>query len=342
MTIFLSESEVKDLKVQHKSEKNGRKRDRIKAVLLSSKGWTYRQISEALLIDEETVSRHVVEYQISQKLNLDIPGRSEKLSKAEALDLEGHLDKMTYTSVQEICVYVFKTYQISYTVPGMTFWLHRHGFSFKKPKPTPYKADPVKQELFIEKYLKILETLPKDEPLEFCDATHPTMETKITYGWIRKGTEKIIGTTASRSRCNILASINLHTMEVTYGEHDTINSEAIEQHFRKLRQKYFNAPWIHLIVDQGSYNKSAATLRAAEKFKIKLHLLPTYSPNLNPIERLWKVMNERVRNNVFFRSAKEFRQSIHNFFEITWQKIAHSMKSRINDNFQLLKIPISN
>lgn len=51
----------------------------------------------------------------------------------------------------------------------------------------------------------------------------------------------------------------------------------------------------------------------------------------------WKVMNEYVINNQVFHSAKEFRQEIMNFFKIPWPKIAQTMTSRINDNFQILK-----
>jgi transposase len=43
----------------------------------------------------------------------------------------------------------------------------------------------------------------------------------------------------------------------------------------------------------------------AKELNIKLHYLPPYSPNLNPIERLWKVMNEHARNNKYFATAKE-------------------------------------
>ena len=68
---------------------------------------------------------------------------------------------------------------------------------------------------------------------------------------------------------------------------------------------------------------------------IELHYLPAYSPNLNPIERLWKVMNEEVRNNVFFSSAKEFREAIGNFFEAKLPKILPNLRQRINDNFEM-------
>ena len=70
---------------------------------------------------------------------------------------------------------------------------------------------------------------------------------------------------------------------------------------------------------------------------IELHYLPPYSPNLNPIERLWKVMNERVRNNKFFPSAKIFREKISEFFDTTIPNIAQSLRGRINDNFQTIK-----
>ena len=75
----------------------------------------------------------------------------------------------------------------------------------------------------------------------------------------------------------------------------------------------------------------------ALKRNIVLHYLPPYSPNLNPIERLWKVMNENVRNNVFFTSAKHFRDSISEFFDTTILKIGQSLRGRINDNFQTIK-----
>ena len=87
-------------------------------------------------------------------------------------------------------------------------------------------------------------------------------------------------------------------------------------YFEKLTEAYPQAPKIHLIVDNGPYNISVQTKEAAKENGIALHYLPSYSPNLNPIERLWKVMNENVRNNQFFESAKVFIKSILSFFEI--------------------------
>ena len=167
------------------------------------------------------------------------------------------------------------------------------------------------------------------------------MATKITYGWIRKGQDKLIATTASKTRVNLLGSINLETMEVTIASHETIDSKAMEMHFAALRKKYPKPPKIHQILDRGPYNISKDTKSAAEKYGTILHYLPPYSPNLNPIERLWKVMNEYVRNNRVFESAAEFRKTINDFFA-KWPKIAFSMVDRINDNFQIInKVSLS-
>ena len=68
---------------------------------------------------------------------------------------------------------------------------------------------------------------------------------------------------------------------------------------------------------------------------IELHYLPAYSPNLNPIERLWKVMNEEARNNIVFSSAKEFRAAIGEFFEVKLPKMLPNLRQRINDNFKV-------
>lgn len=227
---------------------------------------------------------------------------------------------------------------MTFTVSGMTKWLTRNKFSFKKPKRTPSKADPEKQAAFIKYYEDLLNTLPETEPVEFLDAVHPTMATKITYGWIRTGKkgDKLIKTTASRSRLNLLGSINLESMDVTIASHETINSKAMEKHFASLRKKYPHAPRIHQILDNGSYNTSYDTREAAKKYGIVLHYLPPYSPNLNPIERLWKIMNEFTRNNRVFTTVSDFKTAIFELFRITWPKISASMTDRLTDNFQIL------
>ena len=337
MNMFLTPEELTELRLMHRKEKDGRTRDRIKAVLLFHKGWSYNQIAEALFLDEATVSKHIFEYRGEKKLRIVTGGSESKLSPVQSAELMEHLTNHTYVKVVDICEHIKRRYGIEYTVSGMTSWLKNNDFSFIKPHGVPAKADPEKQKQFVAEYEKLKKETPADEPILFCDAVHPTMATKVSYGWIKKGTRKTIKTTGSRTRMNIIGGINLKTMKIIKkSDCKTVNSEEIGEFFGIVRDKYKNAPKIHMILDNSGYNRSEKTKEYAEKRGIVLHFLPTHSPNLNPIERLWKVVNERERNNRFFHNPKEFRDAIENFFQVTWNTIADSMKSRINDKFHVV------
>jgi DNA-binding NarL/FixJ family response regulator len=66
MKDFLKETEREELKKRHRQEKDRRTADRIKAVLMSDKGGSFREIAAILLLDEETISKHVEEYRTQQ------------------------------------------------------------------------------------------------------------------------------------------------------------------------------------------------------------------------------------------------------------------------------------
>ena len=342
MKDFLTTEEKSGLLMLHKSEKNRKRADRIKSILLSNDGWTYRAIAKVLLLDEETISRHISDYKEKNKLVNKSGGSQSKflLNEKDEEEIISHLYNNTYPDTTAIIGYIEKTYGISYTQSGITSWLHRNGFSYKKPQCQPAKADKEKQECFKLEYNKLKEGLGPDDIILFGDGVHPSMETKITEGWIRTGFDKPIKTTASRTRVNIFGVLDLNTMDIMTRDYKTINSESICTFLDDLKLKYNDKKKIHLILDQGPYNKSSETLKKAEKLGIIIHLLPTYSPNLNPIERLWKVANKHVRNNVFFNSAKEFKNKILEFFRKTWNKIKSEMKKTINDNFQVLNFDI--
>jgi len=336
MKIALQTIEKESLERQHSSERDGRVRDRIKAVLLSSEGWTQIQISQALRIRPETVHEHLSDYTRLHKLKPENGGSRSEINEVQTSELIRHIEATTYLSAKEICFHVKTTYGVKFSLAGMTQWLHRHRFSYKKPKETPKKADPVKQLKFMEKYESLLNSAG-DDPVLFMDSVHPTMATKVTYGWIRTGTEKLIASTASRTRMNVTGSLDLETMSVVAEDYETINGGSTVSFLKKIETHYPKALQINVILDQSSYHRSQEVQEFVKKSRIKLHFLPPYSPNLNPIERLWKVMNEIVRNNRVFQSAKEFREAIRSFFSKKWPAIAPAMVDRITDNFQIIK-----
>lgn len=325
------------LESRHKKSRDARESDRIKAVLLSSEGWSISSVAQALRISEYTITRHLDDYLKKEKLRPENGGSESRLNDEQAQQLIEHISEYTYAHTHQIVSYIAERWNIQYTVSGLNKWLHQHGFTYKKPKGVPHKADTDKQAAFVEKYKALKASLSEDEVLLFMDAVHPTQATKITSGWIRKGVDKVINTTGSRTRMNIVGAIELADLSAAvFDQFKTVNSESIISFFKTVRRSYASKEIIHMILDGAGYHRSQEVVEAAEKLKIKLHYLPPYSPNLNPIERLWKVMNEHVRNNEYFATAKEFRQKINQFLDETLPRIGASLVNRINDNFQML------
>ncbi len=336
MKSFLTEQERSDLIVSHRKELSRKKADRLKSVLLKNDGWSYQSIAQVLFIDEETSRRHLFDYLQSNKLENSSGGSKSKLTDKQTTDLIEHLEINTYLSSDDICLYVWDTYNIQYTRSGMQKWLHNNKFSYKQPHATPSKAKPEEQTQFKSFYQTLKNNLSSDEIILFGDAVHPSMATKLSHGWIRKGFNKDIATTGSRTRVNVLGAIDLESMSVFNKKYQTIDADNTCDFLDYLKHKIADKK-IHIFLDNGPSNKNKKVKEKAQELGIEIHYLPTYSPNCNPIERLWKIMNKIVRNNVFFKSAKDFKNKIDEFFDKTWDSVKEQYTSWINDNFQTLK-----
>lgn len=338
--IRLTPEQKVDLEALHDASRDKRICDRIKAVLLCSEGWSTKMIAQALRLHETSIVRHIDDYVNKKKLKPENGGSQSYLSIEQTARIVNHLEKHTYRYSYQIIDYIWETCEIRFSISGLNKWLHQNGFSYKQPKRVPHKFDAEKQAKFIEEY-NTLKSQLIDETILFMDAMHPTQATKVSCGWIKKRHDKAIETTGSRTRLNIIGAVNLNNIaDAKVKRYDKVNSESIQQFFIELRQHEKSDKLIHLILDGAAYHRANAVKDKAKELNIELHYLPPYSPNLNPIERLWKVMNEHVRNNKYFSTAKEFRQTIDDFFNKKLPEIGGNLGSRINDNFQVL-VPAS-
>ena len=136
---FLTDSERQELKLRHRGDRDGRVRDRIKAVLLYDEGWAPKDIARVLLISDEAVRHHVDAYKTSKKLRPESGGSEEKLSQTQSEQLEAHLQEHTYLYVKDIVAYVEVTFGIVYTVHGSGIGCEDTDFPTKNPPLYPGK-----------------------------------------------------------------------------------------------------------------------------------------------------------------------------------------------------------
>lgn len=339
MKIELTAGQKAELELLHRACRDKRECDRIKAILLASEGWSTPMIAQALRLHETSVQRHISEYLNNGKLKPENGGSDSHLSETQTAELTEYLTNNLLPTTQAIIELVDEWWDIRYTVPGMTKWLHRNGFSYRKPTGVPHKFSPEAQQAFIETYENLKQQASDDEPILFIDGVHPTQGTKLAYGWMPAGKKAhVVETTGSRTRLNIMGALNLNDIGSTViREYDTIDSLNICRFFISIRETYPITQKVHIILDGAGYHRAELVQEWAIVMNIELHYLPPYSPNLNPIERLWKVMNDMVRNNRYFATAKEFREKISHFFSDILPGLAGDLSCRINDNFQTLR-----
>lgn len=156
-------------------------------MLLSAQGWSTTMIAQSQLIHETTVLRHIADYLDEGKLTSENGGSQEHLSSVHSAELICLLTDYVHVSTASIVALVRERFGVSYSIPGMNKWLHRNGFSWKKPAGVPHKFSEEKQQQFMAEYEALKLTARDKEPILFMDAVHPTQSTKLSGGWIRRG-----------------------------------------------------------------------------------------------------------------------------------------------------------
>src|SRR5262249_16561601 len=166
--LILTQDQINELRRAHRACKDKREADRIKAIYSLAVGHSIQEVTSILMIDEETLRNYVKRYQEGgiQKLITDnYKGSSAKLSAAELEELDLHLQQKTYLAVEAIITHVKQTYNVEYSQSGMTDLLHRIGFTYKKSKLVPAKADAEEQEQFLVEVEKTRKNKGKNDPL---------------------------------------------------------------------------------------------------------------------------------------------------------------------------------
>lgn len=317
-SFYLSEEQLVALRSAHRAERNRRAAYKLNAVLLLGTGWTLKGVSEALLLDDETLRSYVEKYRkggIETLLQTQYAGRRPQLDDAQQKQLCGELDTNIYLTTSAVIEYVKTTFEVTYTVSGMTDLLHRLGYAFKKPKLVPGNPDQEAQELFVEQYEAFMEQKPEDVEVVFMDAVHPEHNTMAAYGWIKKGERRCLKTNSGRQRLNLHGAIQAETMEMTVIESQSINRDSTVQLLEMLDQKYAHAKKVLVILDNARYHRSKEVQAVIEKSpRLKLVFLPPYSPELNLIERVWRFFKKQVLYNQYYENLEAFRKASIAFF----------------------------
>lgn len=338
----LSTDRLTALRAAHKLAKitSSRNAYKINAIILLGQKWTLEEVSNALLLDTETLRGYITRYKkggLKFLVKNNYEGKLSFLNKSNQKKLIKHLEKNLYRRTSEIITYINKEFSVKYSPSGLKKILHKLGFTYKKPKLVPAKLDEQSQDEFIECYTKFMKNKSEKDAVLFYDSSHPQFSTIADYGWIKKGQEKFIKNNVGRKRLNISGAVDIETLDTVINFPEKVNAATTIETFKKIEAAYPKSNSINIILDNAASHKAKIVEEYLEKSKINLVYLPPYSPNLNPIERLWRMLRDEVLSNTFYESYGDFKKSCKGFFK----KILHK-KDKLNNlitaNFQELSL----
>jgi transposase len=113
-----------------------------------------------------------------------------------------------------------------------------------------------------------------------------------------------------------------------------INAAVVCELLQVLADKFPSIPST-LVLDNARYQRCQLVLDKAKQLGIELLFLPSYSPNLNLIERVWKFVKAETLNGKYYDSFAQFQNAINDCLAKLSTKYKSNMNSLITRNFQL-------
>lgn len=139
---------------------------------------------------------------------------------------------------------------------------------------------------------------------------------------------------AGRQRFNVLGALDAISHQLVTVTNDTyINAQSVCLLMQKLRLLTPQLP-IVLILDNARYQKCQLVWLMARDLNIELLYLPSYSPNLNLIERLWKFVKKKCLYSIYYADFNTFSKAISSCLDHTHDTYKVELDSLLTLNFQ--------
>lgn len=166
----------------------------------------------------------------------------------------------------------------------------------------------------------------------FVDAAHFVFGTFLCCLW--SFTRIFVRAASGRQRFNVLGAWNAVTRELIAVTNTTVvNTETMCELLRKIADLGLSGP-ITLVLDNARYQRNAVVQALAAQLGITLLFLPSYSPNLNLIERLWKFTKRRALYGRYHPTFRDFQAAIQEVLDGLSTKYSQQLASLMTLNFQ--------
>jgi len=309
---------------------------KMNVLLLKSQGITHSMIANIEGISGNTIRAYLREYQeggIERLKEIRFYQPQSELTQYSTT-LEEYFRENPPATVKETREVINDLTGIQRGLTQVRKYLKSIGMRHLKVGSIPSKADPEEQARFKKEKLtpRLQQAKAGKRKVFFVDASHFVFGLFLGFLW--SFGRLFIKTPAGRQRFNVLGALDAISHElITITNTSYINAQSVCDLLVKIRTKYKKGP-VTLILDNAKYQRCKLVEKKAKSLKIELLFLPAYSPNLNLIERFWKLVKKECLYCKYYKTFSTFKMSITDFMDQANVLHKDKLNSLLTLNFQ--------
>lgn len=340
MDFNLSKSERKDIDAALAEDDLKEKvRRKLLALKMRNAGAPREMIASTLGVKVRTVANYIKEFR-DGGLQATMEDRAycpESSIEPYYERIEAEFRREPVGCAKQAMVRILKLTGVELSISQTRRVMLRFGMRYRKAGQIPGKANAEKQLEFLDEKLlpKLQEAAEGKCRVFFVDAAHFVMGAVLGMLWCF-GRVFVRGA-SGRKRYNVLGALDSQTHEVITVANDSyITAPTVCDLLEKLREHEPHLP-ITLVLDNARYQKCNLVFEKATELDIELLHLPSYSPNLNIIERLWKHVKQACLKNTYYETFETFCSAIDNQIEEVNTTLRDELNSLFSLNFQIIQ-----
>lgn len=200
-----------------------------------------------------------------------------------------------------LAIVLYDTHRLRVSAETVRRCLHRHNLVWRRPRPVLGPKDE-QRAWKLRKIRELLRDLPDDEAAVFQDEVDLNLNPDIGCMWMERGQQAEVVTPGTNVKRYLSGSMSWRSGELVTTEGPRRNAELFVRHLEDLRVRFRRYRRIHVICDNARFHKAEGSMLVRQYLaghgdRIVLHYLPAYSPQDNPIERVWWHLHEQITRN---------------------------------------------
>lgn len=334
--ISLSANEKDTLSNLHQTHMHHVIRQRAHVILLRSEKISNLKISSLTGLCEASIVDYAHQYAENDIKWVTMLNFRKPVSRLESFDeaIKTHFENHPVSTITHACKEVLDLTGVTLKSTQMRAYLKKLGLAWRKVGGVPAKVNIEAQQKFHDEQLqpRLKEAKAGERAIYFVDAAHFVMGAFLGFLWCF--TRIFVRTPSGRQRFNVLGALNAITQTVEMITNDSyITSIQVCELLKKIVAST-TLP-ITLVLDNARYQRCRLVMELAKTLGVELLFLPPYSPNLNLIERLWKLTKKECLNSKYYDNFSVFSQAIQAFLGNMNTSHKDQLSSLLTLKFQL-------